>query len=184
MKTTIGIIGTAVNPGEPPLEDEVIQAARAVGRLIAERGGVLVSGGLGGVMEGASEGAQKAGGLTIGFFPQMDRAHGNRFLDVALPTGLGSVRNVLSARGCDALVMIGGHCGGLNKLTIAYVAERPVVILRGTGHWADRIEQVLYDGRYLDARRRVAFDFADTPVEAVKMAFARAENPDATTRGA
>ncbi len=160
-----------------------MQAARDVGRLVAERGGVMITGGLGGVMEAASEGAQKAGGLTIGFLPLMDKAAGNPYLDVVLPTGLGTVRNLLAARGCDALVMIGGGCGTLNELTISYAAGRPVIVLRGTGGWADRIEGALYDGHYLDERRKTRIDFADTPEEAVRMAFARAEETSAPTKG-
>jgi uncharacterized protein (TIGR00725 family) len=70
--------------------------------------------------------------------------------------------------------MIGGGCGTLNELTISYAEGRPVVILRGSGGWADRIEPVLYDGHYLDDRKTVSIDFADTPAEVVDMAFARA----------
>ncbi len=79
--------------------------------------------------------------------------------------------------------MIGGRCAALNELTVAYAVGRPVIILRGSGYWADRIEPVLYDGRYLDDRCKVAFDFADTPAQAVQMAFARADEPGAPTQG-
>ena len=72
--------------------------------------------------------------------------------------------------------MIGGGCGTLNELTIAYAEGRPVVVLRGSGGWSDRIEQVLYEGRYLDERRTVAISFADSAKEAVEMAFAGAES--------
>ena len=74
----------------------------------------------------------------------------------------------------DAVVMIGGGCGTLNELTISYAEARPVVILRGSGGWADRIEGVLYDGHYLDERHTVKIDFADTPEAVVELAFARA----------
>ncbi len=177
MKTTIGIIGRGVHPDEGPVDEAVMAAAREVGRHVALRGGVLVSGGLGGVMEAASEGAQKAGGLTIGFLPQMDKAAGNPFLDIVMPTGLGTVRNILTARGCDALIMIGGGCGTLNELTIAYAAGAPAVVLRGSGGWADRIEAALYDGLYVDDRRKLPTSFADTPAQAVALAFARAAEP-------
>jgi uncharacterized protein (TIGR00725 family) len=179
MKTTIGIIGRGVHPDEGPLDETIMATAREVGRRVAERGGVLVSGGLGGVMEAASEGAHNAGGLVIGFLPQMDKAAANLFVDIALPTGLGTVRNLITARGCDALIMIGGGCGTLNELTIAYAAGRPTIVLRGSGGWADRLEAALYDGCYVDDRRRVRTDFADTPAQAVEMAFARAVEPPA-----
>jgi uncharacterized protein (TIGR00725 family) len=175
MLTTIGIIGRGVQHAGDPVDLETMQAAREVGRLVAEQGGVIVSGGLGGVMEAVSQGAKEAGGLTIGFLPSMDIATGNPYLDVALPTGLGRARNLITARGCDAIIMIGGGSGTLNELTISYSEARPVVILRGSGGWADRIEAVLYDGRYLDDRKTTPIDFADDPADAVKKAFARAK---------
>ena len=37
----------------------------------------------------------------------MDKSTGNAFLDIVLPTGLGRAQNLITARGCDAIVMIG-----------------------------------------------------------------------------
>ena len=70
--------------------------------------------------------------------------------------------------------MVGGSTGTLNELTIAYAEARPVVILRGSGGWSDRIAPVLHKGRYLDERETVEISFADTPEEAVETAFHRA----------
>ena len=137
MLTTIGIIGRGMQHDRDPVDPIVLESARLVGRLVAERGGVIVSGGLGGVMEAASRGAKEAGGLTLGFLPSMDKSSGNAFLDIVLPTGLGRARNLITARGCDAIVMIGGGCGTLNELTIAYAEGRPVVErwrVEGGGH--------------------------------------------------
>jgi uncharacterized protein (TIGR00725 family) len=106
MLTTIGIIGRGMQHEHDPVDPTVMESARLVGRLVAERGGVIVSGGLGGVMEAASRGAKEAGGLTLGFLPSMDKSTGNAFLDIVLPTGLGRARNLITARGCDAIVMI------------------------------------------------------------------------------
>src|SRR5271168_698302 len=175
MLTTIGIIGRGMQHDRDPVDPIVLESARLVGRLVAERGGVIVSGGLGGVMEAASRGAKEAGGLTLGFLPSMDKSSGNAFLDIVLPTGLGRARNLITARGCDAIVMIGGGCGTLNELTIAYAEGRPVVVLRGSGGWSDRIEEALYEGQYLDERKTVVVSFADSPEEAAAMAFAGAK---------
>jgi len=174
MLTTIGVIGRGVQHADDPVDEKTLADAREVGRLVALRGGVVVSGGLGGVMEEASRGAKEGGGLTVGFLPAMDKATANPFLDVAIPTGLGRARNLLAARGCDAVIMIGGGCGTLNELTISYAEARPVVVLRNSGGWADRIEGVLYEGRYLDDRKTIAIDFGDSPAEVVELAFARA----------
>lgn len=175
---TIGIIGRAQQGPDDEVAAETMAAAEAVGRLIGELGAVLVSGGTTGVMEAASRGAKTAGGLTIGILPGLDRSSANAWVDVALPTGLGAARNLIDARGCDALVMISGGAGTLMELAIAYQVGRPVVILRGTGGWADRIGAGLVDGRYLDERRTVAIRFADTPQEAVSVAYALAQRVD------
>jgi uncharacterized protein (TIGR00725 family) len=174
MKITVGVIGKNEQHKNDRVDTHTMAAAEEVGRLVAQAGAVLVTGGRQGVMEAASKGAQEAGGLTIGFLPGMERAGANPYVDIVFPTGLGRARNLLTARSCDALVMIGGSCGTLNELTIAYAEARPVVILEGSGGWADRIRGVLHDGRYLDERQTVEISFAATPKEAVTVALRRA----------
>jgi uncharacterized protein (TIGR00725 family) len=175
-RTTIGVIGSAARPGVV-LPESLLLAAEEVGREIAERGAVLVTGGTGGVMEAASRGAQSAGGLTVGFLPQADLSHANPHLDLAFPTGLGTVRNMLTARCCDAIVAIGGGVGTLNELTIAYDTGTPVVLLTGSGGWTDRILPALLDGEWLDERRVVALTPADSPAAAAELAIARSTLP-------
>lgn len=175
-KTTIGVIGNAARPGVE-LPAELLHAAREVGRGIAEAGAVLVNGGTGGVMEASAEGAQNAGGFVIGFLPQADYSHANPFLDVALPTGMGTMRNVLTARCCDALIMVGGGIGTLNELTIAYDVGTPVIVLRGTGGWSDRIELSLIEERWLDERRTSEIEFANGHADAVARALAAVTRP-------
>lgn len=164
---TVGVIGRAQQGSHDPVPEATLAAAYEVGRLLADGGAALVSGGTTGVMEAASRGAREAGGLTIGILPGTERWTANAYVDVALPTGLGTARNLIYTRGCDALVMVGGGAGTLNEVTIAYQAGRDVIVLRGSGGWADRIEGVLIEGRYLDERRTAEIRFAGTPGEAV-----------------
>jgi len=70
--------------------------AEAVGRLIAEKGGILVCGGMHGIMEAASKGAKQAGGLTIGILPQDHKRDANPYIDIPIATGLGSEEMLLS----------------------------------------------------------------------------------------
>jgi uncharacterized protein (TIGR00725 family) len=176
MLTTIGVIGKNEQTANDPVAETTMQSAYEVGRLVANGGGVIVTGGMGGAMLAASKGAKEAGGLTVAFLPSMDTATANPYVDLVFPTGLGRARNLLTARGCDAVIMIGGGCGTLNELTIAYADGKPVVVLRGSGGWSDKIEAVLYEGRYLDERHTVPVEFADTAEEAVTMAFAAAKS--------
>ena len=167
---TIAVIGRASRGDHDPVPEATLTAAYEVGHAIGQAGAALVSGGTSGVMEAASRGAREAGGLTIGILPGMDRSAANEFVDVVLTTGLGTARNLLAPRGCDAVIMVGGASGTLNELTIAYQAGTPVVIVEGTGGWADGIRPVLLEDRYLDERRTVGIRFASTGAEAVALA--------------
>jgi uncharacterized protein (TIGR00725 family) len=109
-----------------------VALAEAVGERLAGAGAIVVCGGLGGVMEAACRGARLAGGLTIGILPGTDRAAGNRFLSVAIPTGMGELRNGLVVRAADAVIAVGGAYGTLSEIALALKAGRPVV---GLGTW-------------------------------------------------
>jgi uncharacterized protein (TIGR00725 family) len=107
-------------------------AAESVGRELAQRGVVVVCGGLGGAMEAACRGAKEAGGTTVGLLPGADRGHANPYVDVAVATGLGEARNALIARTADALVAVGGGYGTLSEIALALRAGKRVV---GLGSW-------------------------------------------------
>jgi uncharacterized protein (TIGR00725 family) len=111
---------------------EDLEAAEAAGRRLAQLGAIVVTGGRGGVMEAACRGAKSAGGTTVGILPGLDRSDANAFVDVALPTGLGEMRNGLVARAGDALVAVGGAWGTLAEIAFARAAGKPVF---GVGSW-------------------------------------------------
>jgi uncharacterized protein (TIGR00725 family) len=104
-----------------------IAVASEVGRLLAESGATVVTGGLGGVMQAAARGAWEAGGLTVGLLPGEDRADANPYLAVALPTGLGEARDALVVRAADAVIAVGGGHGTLAEIALALKAGTPVV---------------------------------------------------------
>lgn len=105
--------------------------ARQVGRLLAERGAVVVTGGLGGVMAAAAEGATSVGGVTIGLLPGTDRSAANPHSTVLIPTGLGQMRNAVLVHSADGVVAVGGSWGTLSELALARRAGVPVVCLDG-----------------------------------------------------
>lgn len=133
-KTYVAVIG----PGKPSGDE--LALAETVGRELAERGAVVVCGGLGGVMAAACRGAASAGGTTVGILPGHDRAVGNEWLTVAIPTGLGELRNGLVIRAADAVIAVGGAYGTLSEIALALKTGVPVV---GLSTWdIDGIEQV------------------------------------------
>ncbi len=103
------------------------RTAEEVGRGLAEAGAVVITGGGSGVMEGASRGAAQAGGLVVGILPGERRAAANRWVAVALPTGLGDLRNGLIVRAAEAVVAIGGAYGTLSEIALSLNAGLGVV---------------------------------------------------------
>jgi len=158
QRPVIGVMGPAA------CDDEIAELARAVGRGVAERGAVLLTGGRSGVMEAASRGARDAGGLTVGVLPGASDAESppNPFVEVALYTGLGEARNWVNVCASDAVIAIGGGFGTLSEIALALKARKPVVLL---GSWQFDMEGVSPTvPRARDAMHAVELAFAALPV--------------------
>jgi uncharacterized protein (TIGR00725 family) len=103
--------------------------AEEVGRLLAERGCKVVTGGLGEVMAAAARGAKAARGTTIGILPGTSHSDASEWIDHAVATGLGHMRNFVVAASGDAVIAVGGRWGTLSEIAFAKLLGRPVVIL-------------------------------------------------------
>ena len=103
--------------------------AEEVGRLLAQRGCTVVTGGRGEVMAAAARGAKSVGGTTIGILPGEGRAGMNEWVDHAVVTGIGHARNLAVVASGDAVIAIGGRWGTLAEIGFAGVLGRPLVIL-------------------------------------------------------
>ncbi|MFD1210657.1 TIGR00725 family protein [Arthrobacter sp. GCM10027362] len=121
-----GIIG----PGDGASEAECATAYE-VGRLLAQAGAVVVTGGLDGVMAAASRGAFEHGGVTVGLLPGSVREAANPYLTVSIPTGLGELRNGLLVRSCDGLIAVGGSWGTASEIALACRTGVPVFSIGG-----------------------------------------------------
>lgn len=131
--------------------------AEHVGRLLAERGAVVVTGGLGEVMAAAARGAKSAGGTTIGILPGDTREGLNEWVDHVVVTGIGHARNLAVVASGDAVIAVGGRYGTLAEIGFALTLGRPVVVLE--------------PGWRVDGAQR-----AQTPVEAIELALAAARH--------
>jgi uncharacterized protein (TIGR00725 family) len=127
------------------------ERAAEVGRLLAERGAVVVTGGRGEVMAAASRGAKGAGGTTIGVVPGETRAEANEWADHVVVTGIGHARNLAVVASGDAVIAVGGRYGTLAEIGLALTLGRRVVVLE--------------PGWEIDGTLR-----AQTPEEAVELA--------------
>lgn len=132
---------------------DVESEAEAVGRLLAEAGAIVVTGGREGVAAAACRGASGAGGLTVGILPGRSREEANPWVQVAIPTGMGETRNALVVMDADAVIALPGAYGTLIELAFALLGGTKVVAL---GSWA--------------AGEGVSVQSADTPEDVVRLA--------------
>jgi uncharacterized protein (TIGR00725 family) len=116
------------------------QRAEQVGRLLAERGCAVVTGGLGEVMAAAMRGAKAAGGTTIGVLPGESRAAANEWCDHVVVTGIGHARNLAVVASGDAVISVGGGYGTLAEIGLARALGRRVVVLE-PGWEVDGVER-------------------------------------------
>jgi uncharacterized protein (TIGR00725 family) len=147
-KFKIAVLGSASARENSP---EYLKARR-IGRIVAENGGIILTGACPGLPDAAVLGATEAGGLSIGISPSMNLAE---HVDLyAYPTdsaaliftGMGKKgRNVILVRSADACIFIGGGMGTLNEFTIAFdeLGEPNVIgILTGTGGFSDELIEI------------------------------------------
>ena len=125
-KPLVSVIGAGA-PSEKAARD-----AYEVGRILASRGWGVVTGGLGGVMASACQGAQEAGGLTVGILPGREPDDANPYCQVVIPTGLGQARNVMVVLAGRGAIAVSGGAGTLSEIGHALKSGRPVVSL---GSW-------------------------------------------------
>jgi uncharacterized protein (TIGR00725 family) len=144
VATQIAVIGSGA---------EHEQRAEEVGRLLAQRGCTVVTGGLGEVMAAASRGAKGAGGTTIGVLPGESRHDANEWVDHVVVTGIGHARNLAVVASSDAVIAVGGSWGTLAEIGFAARLGRRVVVL-APGWKLEGLEQ------------------ASSPAEAVELALA------------
>lgn len=144
---------------------QAYKIAYTIGKEIALHGAVLITGGLGGVMEAASKGAKDHGGFVIGILPQDEKSYANPYCDVVIPTGLGYTRDFITAYSADAVIVIGGGIGTAIEARVAYLKTKPIIAIQGSGGTADEIA-----GTYLDDRHQIKVIGEEDPVKAVMMA--------------
>jgi len=130
MTPIIAVVGS----GEA-INDRLVELAERIGRGIAVRKWMLVTGGKGGVMEAASRGARDGSGRVIGIIPDRDRFAANPYVEIPIATGLGEARNAVIATCCDAMIAVGGEYGTLSELAFALKLNKPVIAVAST--WSD-----------------------------------------------
>jgi uncharacterized protein (TIGR00725 family) len=147
MKIKIGVMGSAQDDAPADLREQAI----ALGRSVAARDAILLTGATTGLVYTTGKAAHDAGALHIGISPAHDaREHVERYglptdaCDAIIYTGFGlKGRNVVLVRSCDVVLFIAGSIGSLNEFTIAYDEGKIIGCLIGTGGVADEARRIV-----------------------------------------
>lgn len=134
-KKQVVVIGSSETTGHEP-------DAITLGRFIADKGYVLISGGRGGIMAAVSRGASERGGTVVGILPGDSLDGSNPYCSIVIPTGIGFARNAVNILSADVVVAMGGRSGTLTELGYARVYGKPVIFCVFTGGWSSALPLV------------------------------------------
>jgi uncharacterized protein (TIGR00730 family) len=174
-RPAVSIFGSArVRP-----DSDAYRIAQEIGRLFAETGFAVVTGGGPGVMEAANRGSHEAGGLSIGFGIDLPHEQAqNRFLDLSLTFKHFYARKTMLVKAAEGFVMMPGGFGTLDELFEALtliqtgkVLNFPVVLF-GSEHWnglVDWINERLLAQRLISPDDEDLLFVTDDPAAAVKL---------------
>jgi hypothetical protein len=145
IKRKVGVMGSAEEA------TAFHEKATALGKAIASRNVILLTGATTGLVYATGKAAHDAGALHIGISPAHDeREHVETYAlptdacDAIVYTGFGlKGRNVVLVRSCDAVLFIAGSIGSLNEFTIAYDEGKIIGCLTGTGGVADEAKRLV-----------------------------------------
>jgi len=154
MKAVVGVVGSDTIAA--------VENARKLGRLLAEEGWVMLSGGRdSGVMKAVSEGAtQVPGSLTIGVLPTAG-AKVAPDVDVAIITDIGNARNnIIGLSSCAVIACGVDGPGTASEVALAMKNQKPVILLGASSAAAEFF-------RELDAQSKIYL--ANTPDEAIRI---------------
>lgn len=166
-KIQIGVMGSMADLN---YSKELEKLAEEIGFLIAKNGAVLIFGAekdFDSLSTAACRGAKKAAGVTVGITYDKGLSIKEENVDIVIATGTnrGGGRELALALSCDAIITVGGGSGTLTEIAIAYQANIPVVAIKGSGGWSDKLAN-----QFLDDRKRVRVETAQTAQEAVNKA--------------
>ena len=167
MRKMISIIGDS----KIEKDGKKYRLAFSMGKALVDNGYRVASGGLGGVMEAAFEGARSSEfyreGDTVAILPMFDRKLASDAADIVIATGLDVYRNVIVANS-DAVIAIGGGAGTLAEMSNAWPLKRLMIAFRGVEGWSDKVADTRLDhrNRYPDIEEYRVFG-VDTAEEAI-----------------
>jgi hypothetical protein len=147
VRVKVAVVGSAAGHVDP----EVARHSFELGRAIAERTCVLITGACPGYPHEAVLGAKSIGGLVVGISPALClQEHIDRYLapweeyDVIVYTGSGLMgREIELIRSCDIVAVVAGRSGTLGEFAIAYDEAKLICVLEGSDGIADHVREIV-----------------------------------------
>ncbi len=174
-RPAVTIFGSARTPeGTAPYD-----GAREAGRLFAEAGFAVVTGGGPGVMEAANRGCKEGGGLSVGFNITLPHEQGvNPYCDIEMTFKHFYARKTMFVKAAEGFVIYPGGFGTLDELfesltliQTGKVLDFPVVLV-GSDYWEELLvwvrEEALADGM-ISPEDIELLHVTDDPAEAVRL---------------
>jgi len=167
-KLQIGVMGSAADLN---YEKDLEKIAEELGSEIAKRKGILFFGAekdYDSLSTAACRGAKRYRGMTVGVTYGKGKNIYEKNADIIISCGAerGGPRESVLVLSCDAVISVSGGSGTLTELAVAYQGNIPMVAMKGTGGWSDKLADNYFDGR----KRRLVYG-ADNPKQAVDTAF-------------
>ncbi len=128
--------------GDAEADHDRYEMAYEVGKIVAESGSVLITGGRTGVMEAASKGAYENKGMVVGILPGNNFSEANPFCHLVLPTGVGHARNSQTILAADVVIAIGGKAGTLSEISFAWIYQKPIILIDFAGGLSNRLAEL------------------------------------------
>ena len=119
--------------GQSVCDAEMAALGEELGELLAQRGCVVVCGGMGGIMSAVAKGVRRGDGVCIGILPTLDRAGADRELPTPSAPAIGHARNLAVVASGDAVIALGGQWGTLSEIGLARSIGKRVVLLHSWG---------------------------------------------------
>jgi len=163
----IGVMGSAA---DLKYNKKIERIAEQIGGYIAKSGNIVIYGAekdFDSLSTAAARGAKKANGITVGITYNKGKdiwdKEGNT--DIIICSGLerGGGREFILVNSCDGIIAVSGGSGTMNEMLIAYQLNIPIVVIKNTGGWAEKMAD-----KYFDNRKRMKAVSAKSADEAVK----------------
>ena len=157
----VGVMG----PGETAADEEM-HTAYDLGKLIAQRGWILLTGGRNcGVMHAAGQGAKAAGGTVVGILPGADTGEMSNSVDIPIVTGMLDARNSINVLSCRILFFVGMNPGTASELALAVKYSKPAILVAQKVNLSQIFQSGSFKDLYFSEDVLSAVRIADTFIE-------------------